>query len=145
MKVIRGRGAASRTVVKDRPVFSEVGRKAKKGIDTAVNGLGHVRHMRYCEVGKGNGHRIGKDQILVAIEYGLLAVRKMRFTKETGTLVNIDGIYGGSGAREPSGVMQKTNRKAVTGNISRICLFEGFIGPTQLRPRNYLLGKEFQA
>ena len=134
MKVIRGRGTASRTIVEYHPPLPEIGPKAEKGIDIAADGLGRVRDVRYCEMGKGNGHRVDKDQILVAVKYGLLAVGKVVFTQKAATLINIGGIYRGSGARKSSGVMEETDREAVAGNNPRLRLFEKFISQTELRP-----------
>jgi hypothetical protein len=67
MKVIGGRGATSRPIIKNRPVRAKICCELKEGIDIPGDSLGTMVDAGYGEVERKHRHGITQDQIFVPI------------------------------------------------------------------------------
>lgn len=139
VEVVRGGGAAFRSVVKDCPMGTKITHELEKGIDMVSDGLGMVVYMGDGEVTRENGHWITEDQVFPAIEDPLLGFREVIEAEETWPFEYVFFLYVSQGALDSSRIVLDADGKSIAGDFPHPDVLQRFTALPKIRPCLFLL------
>jgi hypothetical protein len=144
MKMLRSGGAASRSVIEERPGGAEVSYQLEEGVDMLTNGLAAMVQMGDGQVRRENRHGIAEDKVITSVKDPFLTLREMIDTQETRSIPDSCFVHVGCTALHPPGIVLESDRESGAVQIPLPAALQALVTFTKFLPGISLLRQEFE-